>query len=144
MLSSKGDYIISTEKDLLDVDYIHAFLSQAYWSEQIPKDTIAKSIHGSLCFGLLHKDKQIGFARMITDRATFAYLADVFVDEKYRGQGLSKWLIKEIMSYPELQGLRRIMLATRDAHSLYTQFGFSPLTNTERWMQIHNPDVYKK
>jgi N-acetylglutamate synthase-like GNAT family acetyltransferase len=97
-----------------------------------------------MCFGIYADQKQIGFARVITDAASFAYLADVFIDEHYRGQGLSNWLMKVILSHPDLQGLRRFMLGTRDAHGLYKQFGFSPLSSPERWMQIHNPDVYKK
>lgn len=106
-------------------------------------ETVQQSIDNSISFGVFHLGRQIGFARVITDKATFAYVADVFIDEAYRGQGLSKWLMEEIMTHPDLQGLRRMMLATRDAHGLYTQFGFSELTFPERWMQIHNPDIYK-
>lgn len=105
---------------------------------------VEKSIQGSLCFGIYHDENQIGFARVISDMASFAYLADVFVDEIYRGRGLSKWLMEVILSHPDLQGLRRFMLATRDAHGLYKQFGFSQLSLPERWMQIHNPHPYKK
>ena len=96
-----------------------------------------------MCFGLFENDKQIGFARMITDKATFAYLADVFIIEECRGLGLSKWLMEVIMSHPSLQGLRRIMLATKDAHGLYEKFGFTALNNVDRWMQIHDPTIYK-
>jgi GNAT superfamily N-acetyltransferase len=144
MLISKDNYSISTDKSKLDIKMIHDFLSHSYWAENIPVEIVQRSIEGSLCFGVFEGEKQVGFARMITDKATFAYLADVFIIETYRGRGLSKWLMEVIMTYSELQGLRRIMLATRDAHGLYTQFGFSPLTHTDRWMQIHNPDVYKK
>ena len=140
----KDKFIISTEKEKLDIDFIHSFLTRSYWAEGISKEVIKRSIDGSLCFGVFENEKQIGFARMITDKATFAYLADVFIIEEYRGLGLSKWLMEVIMSYPELQSLRRMMLATRDAHSLYEKFGFTQLTNPDRWMQIHNPDVYKK
>ena len=144
MIISKGEYIIRTGSKKLDIDYIHSVLAGSYWAKDIPKETIAKSIHGSLCFGVFHLEKQVGFARMVTDQATFAYLADVFIDEKYRGKGLSKWMMEFIMAHPGMQGLRRIMLATRDAHDLYAKFGFTRLTHTERWMHIHDPDVYKK
>ena len=143
MTVSKEDYSISTDKEKFDIDFIHGFLTHSYWAESISKEIVERSIKGSLCFGVFNQDKQVGFARMITDCATFAYLADVFIDEKYRGNGLSKWLMEVILSHPELQSLRRMMLATRDAHGLYEQYGFTPLTNPERWMQIHNPDVYK-
>ena len=106
-------------------------------------EVVKKCIEGSVCFGIFEGDKQIGFARVITDCASFAYLADVFVDEEFRGKGLGKWLMEVIKGYPDFQGLRRFMLATRDAHGLYEQFGFTQLSFPERWMQIHNPDVYK-
>lgn len=140
----KGEYSISTDKDRLDIDFIHAFLTRSYWAEGIPRDVIEKSVKSSLAFGVYFGDRQVGFARMITDEATFAYLADVFIEEEFRGRGLSKWLMEVIMSYPGLQGLRRIMLATRDAHGLYSHFGFTPITQPERWMQIHDPHIYKK
>lgn len=141
----KKNYIISTDKTRLDIGYIHHYLSiQSYWAENIPLDVLKKAVQGSICFGIYSDDKQIGFARVITDGACFAYLADVFVDSEFRGRGLSKWLMEVIISYPDLQGLRRFLLATRDAHGLYEQFGFSLLSFPERWMHIHNPDVYKK
>ena len=127
----------------MDIDLIHSFLTRSYWAEGIPKEIVLRSIEGALCFGVFENDKQVGFARMITDKATFAYLADVFIIEEYRGLGLSKWLMEVIMSHPDLQGLRRIMLATRDAHELYKKFGFTQLNNVDRWMHIHYPDVYK-
>jgi GNAT superfamily N-acetyltransferase len=132
----------------MDIDFIHAYLTTSYWAAGITKEIVLRSIQGSLCFGVFKKDpgspkKQVGFARMVTDQATFAYLADVFIDEDYRGKGLSKWLMEFILSHPALQGLRRMLLATRDAHGLYAQFGFSELNNPERWMQIHQPDIYK-
>jgi GNAT superfamily N-acetyltransferase len=142
MTSIKGDYTISNNNKKLDIGFIHSYLSTSYWAENIPVDTVTKAINGSLCFGVYHAGKQVGFARMITDKATFAYLADVFIDETHRGLGLSKWLVETILAHPGMQGLRRMMLATRDAHGLYAQFGFTPLTNPERWMHIHNPDVY--
>ncbi len=141
----KDNYTISTDKSLLNVEFIHRYLSnKSYWAENIPHDVVKKSIEGSLCFGIYADKKQIGFARVVTDAASFAYLADVFIDGDYRGRGMSKWLMQVIMAHPDLQGLRRFMLATRDAHGLYEQFGFSLLSSPERWMHIHNPDVYKK
>ena len=140
---TKDRFFISTEMEKFDIDLIHSFLTSSYWAEGISKEIIKRSIEGSLCFGVFENDKQVGFARMITDKATFAYLADVFIIEDYRGLGLSKWLMEVIMSHPELQGLRRIILATRDAHELYKKFGFTPLNNVDRWMHIHNPEIYK-
>lgn len=140
----KENFIISTNKTRLDIAYVHDYLSnQSYWAENISLHVVKKSIEGSLCFGIYSTDRQIGFARVITDLACFAYLADVFVDEKFRGLGLSKWLMIVILNHPDLQGLRSFMLGTRDAHGLYEQFGFSLLTFPERWMQIVNPKVYK-
>ena len=141
---TKDGFIISTEKEKLDIDLIHSFLNRTYWAEGISKEIIGRSIEGSLCFGVFENEKQVGFARMITDKATFAYLADVFIIEEYRGRGLSKWLMEVIMSDPDLQGLRRMILATKDAHGLYKQFGFTPLINVDRWMQILDQDVYKR
>ena len=140
----KDNYRISTDKTRLDIPFIHDFISHSYWAEQIPVDTMRKAIEGSLCFGVYEGDQQVGFARMVTDSATFAYLADVFIDEAYRGRGLSKWLVEVILSHPQLQGLRRILLATKDAHGLYAQFGFTALNMPDRMMQIHNPHVYKQ
>lgn len=141
---TKDDFIITTDKSLIDVNYVHWFLTSSYWAEGIPIETVQRSIDGSLCFSVVYLNHQIGFARVITDEATFAYLADVFIDQNFRGKGLSKWLMEVIMSYPGLQGLRRFMLATRDAHGLYLQFGFQSLDYVDRWMHIRNPDVYKK
>lgn len=144
MTWTKEDFTVSTDKSRIDVTYVHRFLQTSYWAENIPLEVVQRSIQGSLCFAVYQAERQIGFARVITDEATFAYLADVFIDEAYRGKGLIKWLMECILSYPTLQGLRRFMLATRDAHGLYRQFGFSELTFTDRWMHIHWPDVYKK
>lgn len=140
---TKEVFTLSTDKNRLDTGYIHRFLSTSYWAENIPPEVVQRSIEGALCFGVYEGRRQIGFARVITDGATFAYLADVFIDENFRGRGLSKWLLECIMTYPSLQGLRRFMLATKDAHGLYRQFGFTSLTAAERWMQIHQPDIYK-
>lgn len=141
---TRENFIISTDKTRLNIAYIHNYLSiQSYWAENIPLYVVQKSIEGSICFGIYSQDNQIGFARVITDNACFAYLADVFVDAEFRGKGLSKWLLEVILSHPDLQGLRRFLLATRDAHGLYEQFGFSVLSFPEKWMHIHSPDAYK-
>ena len=136
-------YQISTDKSKLDLQVIHEFLFQSYWAKGIPREVVEKSIAGSLCFGLYHNDQQIGFARMVTDSATFAYLGDVFVLEPYRGKGLSKWLMQRIMQHPELQGLRRMILATLDAHGLYKQFGFEELSAPDRLMEKLIPNIYQ-
>lgn len=147
----KIEYLISTEPAWLDLDVIHPFLSEhSYWARGIPRDVVARSIEHSLCFGVYavqnttsNSDRrQIGFARITTDRATFAYLADVFILPEHRGQGLSKRLVEAILAHPDLQGLRRWMLATADAHELYRRFGFTGLSHPERFMQRHNPNVY--
>lgn len=140
----KGVYKISTDPRRIDLEAVHAYLSRAYWSEGVPKEIVAKAIAASLCFALLEGSRQVGFARVVTDRATFAYLCDVYVIEEYRGQGLGKWLIEELLSHPDLQGLRRFVLITRDAHGLYKQFGFGPLNNPGGYMEIVRPDIYKR
>ena len=135
---TENNFIISTDKNKINIEYVHDFLSHSYWSPGVPMETVTKAMNGSLCFGVYDNDKQIGYARMVTDTATFAYLADVFIDENYRGKGLGKWLVKTILAHPELQGLRRIMLATKDAHALYEQVGFTPINNPERYM-VYDP-----
>jgi GNAT superfamily N-acetyltransferase len=140
----KDQYSISTSKEKLDTGFIHRFLSRSYWAENIPLETVQKSIDGAMCFAVYDKDTQIGFARVITDHATFGYLADVFIDENYRGRGLSKWLMEVIMGHPALQGFRSWQLATRDAHGLYARFGFKPLEKPERIMRKEVPGIYKK
>ena len=145
MKREKNGFWITTEESKMDTKYIHHFLStKSYWAEGVPIEIVEKSIRGSVCFGLFRKEQQIGFARAITDKATFAWLADVFVDEQFRGQGLGKWLMEVIVSHEDLQGLRRIMLGTKDAHGLYAQYGFTSLPYPERMMTVHNPDVYRK
>ena len=134
---------ISTDPTRIDLDAVHAYLTRAYWCEGISKDLLVKAIAGSLCFALFDGARQIGFARVVTDRATFAYLCDVYVLEEYAGQGLGKRLMQEVQSHPDLQGLRRFVLVTRDAHGLYKQFGFEPLKNPHSYMEIHHPDIYK-
>jgi GNAT superfamily N-acetyltransferase len=138
-----ADYTITTDKSRLDIEAVHAFLSQSYWSPGVPLEVVRRAVENSTCFGLLHHRDQVGFARVVTDKATFAYLADVYVLEAHRGQGLSKRLVAAVQSHPELQGLRRFLLATRDAHGLYGQFGFRPLSNPGRMTEILNPDAYK-
>ncbi len=142
-IARRGPFFLSTEAALFDVAAIHTFLSeQSYWAPGIPREVVEKSIRNSLCFGLFCDSRQIGFARMVTDRATFAWLADVFVLDAYRGQGLGKWMVENLLKHPDLQGLRRILLGTRDAHGLYSQFGFTPLGDPSRFQEIHRPNVY--
>ncbi|MBC7889377.1 MAG: GNAT family N-acetyltransferase [Ferruginibacter sp.] len=143
MNSNINSFNISTDKTKLNISYIHQFLSQSYWAENIPVEIVQRSIDGSVCFGVYDNGQQVGFARVITDKATFGYLADVFIDESYRGRGLSKWLMETIMGHPDLQGFRNWQLATRDAHGLYAKFGFKPLDNPERIMRKNDPEVYK-
>lgn len=140
---NKGAYQISTDKSLLDFEVIHNFLKTSYWSENIPMEIVRSAAQHSLAFGIYLENHQVGYARIISDFTTFAYLADVFVLESERNKGLSKWLMECVMSIPELQGLRRWSLATRDAHGLYAQFGFSPLKTPESFMEIARPDIYK-
>ena len=131
---------ISTDKNLLNFDVIYKYLDQdSYWSKGIPPGRLKLAIENSLCFGVYFNNEQIGFARVITDKATFAYIADVFILPDFRGKSLSKWLIQTIMNHAELQGLRRWSLATADAHGLYSQFGFTEITRPERWMEIFTP-----
>ncbi len=136
------NYEISTDHDKMDLNAIHAYLTQSYWSKGIPKETMKRAMENSLCFGVFLNSEQVGFARMTTDLATFAYLADVYILEKHRGQGLSKRLMQVIIEHPQLQGLRRIVLATRDAHGLYQKFGFKELANPQTFMELWTPDVY--
>jgi N-acetylglutamate synthase-like GNAT family acetyltransferase len=139
-------YEISADHARLDLDVIHRYLSEeSYWSPGIPREVVSRAIANSLCFGIYEKGgSQVGFARLITDRATYAYLADVFVLPAHRGRGLSKRLMESIIAHPEVQGLRRWMLATRDAHELYARYGFTPIAKPDRLMERHDPDVYTK
>jgi GNAT superfamily N-acetyltransferase len=139
----KGDFVLSTDPALLDLDVIQGFLSASYWAKDIPRETVARSIDNSLCFGVYAKGRQVAFSRIVSDFATYAYLGDVFVIEEYRGHGLGKWMMECIRQHPQLQGLRRWTLLTRDAHRLYSQFGFTPLKAPERYMELHDPDVYQ-
>ena len=136
-------YKIYTNPAKADVAAIHQYLSrESYWAENIPLETVAKSVQNSLCFSLYANENQIGLARLVTDKATFAYLCDVYILETFRGQGLSKWLMECVQNHPDLQGIRRFMLATKDAHGLYEQFGFK-LSEAGRLMEIVNREVYK-
>jgi GNAT superfamily N-acetyltransferase len=166
--SRLGEFLISTDRARLDLDVIHGFLTNCYWAKGIPRDIVARSIEHSLCFGVydgtseqspgLAKDArpfdgaqgrhgapvQVGFARVVSDFATVAYLGDVFILESHRGRGLSKWLMECIMPHPALQNLRRWILLTGDAHGLYARCGFTALNSPERYMELHSPDVYEK
>lgn len=144
---SRDGYRISTDPAALDLEVIHAFLSrESYWARGISRERVERSVRESCCFGLYVEatGALVGFARVITDYATFGYLGDVFVLPEHRGRGLSKWLVEVVLAHPDLQGFRRIMLATRDAHSLYARFGFAPVDRPEMLMQIHRPDVYER
>jgi GNAT superfamily N-acetyltransferase len=142
--SQRKDFLISTDKHRLDRELIHKFLTSCYWAEGIPKETVDRSIENSLCFGLYGNGQQVGFARVISDFATYAYIGDVFVVERFRGEGWGKLLMRSIMQHPDLRGLRRWGLVTRDAHRLYAQFGFQPVKSPERHMEIHDGTVYTR
>jgi GNAT superfamily N-acetyltransferase len=136
-------YQIRTDRALLDVALIHDYLSRdSYWAKQVPRAVVERAIANSLCFGLYEAERQIGFARVVTDAATFGYLADVFIVASHRGRGLGRRLMQAVMAHPDLQGLRRFMLATRDAHGLYAQFGFAAPARPEVLMERHDPDIY--
>ena len=136
--------VVDTDPERLDVGVIHGFLRGSYWAAGIPLEVVQRSIAGSLCFGLYDGDAQVGFARVVTDRATFAYLCDVFVLESRQGQRLGTFLMECLMAHPDLRGLRRFSLATRDAHALYRRFGFGPPRRPESQMEIVDPDVYRR
>jgi GNAT superfamily N-acetyltransferase len=138
----RGDFLISTDRARLDRSVIHDFLKSSYWAPKVPRAIVDRSIDNALCFGVYEASRQVGFARIISDFATFAYLADVFVLESHRGRGLGVWLIETIRNHPNLQNLRRWMLVTRDAHGLYLKFGFTSLSHPERLMEIVDPEVY--
>lgn len=141
-----GDYLLSTDAARLDFAAVHAYLTRSYWSPGISRTLVERAAAHSLCFGLYRLDadaaEQVGYARVVTDRASFGYLADVYVLEPHRGQGLSKWLMQFITAHPQLQTLRRFLLGTRDAHGLYAQFGFGPLANPSRMMEVLRPDAH--
>ncbi len=138
----RGEYLISTDRARLEIEVVHDYLSNSsYWAAGRPLEIVQRSIEHSLPFGLYRGDRQVGFARVITDYATFAWLADVFVLDEFRGQGLGKWLVDVIISHPELQGFRRWVLATKDAHELYRRVGFAELKRPERWMERADPNM---
>lgn len=133
-------FSISTDKNELNIILVHNYLSNdSYWAKGITIEKVTASIENSMAFGVYHQKNQVGFARVITDKATFAYIADVFILPEFRGKGLSKWLMQTITMHPDLQKIRRWMLATADAHSLYSQFGFTQITRPDRWMEIFTP-----
>jgi GNAT superfamily N-acetyltransferase len=137
-------YDISTDQRLLDMDMIHHFLAEeSYWSRGVPRGVVERAVQNSLCFGLYHQGAQVGFGRVVTDKASFALLADLFVLAAHRGKGLSKFLLRAIQAHEELQGLRRWLLLTSDAHALYAQFGFAPLAAPDRFMEVLRADIYK-
>ncbi len=141
----RGDCAISDDPARLDTAAVHAFIAgRSYWAAGIPGGTLERAIANSLCFGLYRGERQIGFARVVTDRATFGYLCDVYVEESERGAGLGEWLVACVLEHPDLQGLRRLSLMTRDAHELYRRFGFRPLPDPARYLEIHRPDAYTR
>ncbi|MGA9509418.1 MAG: GNAT family N-acetyltransferase [Candidatus Sulfotelmatobacter sp.] len=140
----RGEFIISTSRARLSVDVIHGFLTNCYWAKGVPRQVVERSIQHALCFGIYDGEgAQVGFARVISDFATIAYIGDVFVLETHRGRGLGKWLMQCIMQHPALQNLRRWILTTRDAHALYSQVGFTPVKSPEKYMELHRADVYE-
>jgi GNAT superfamily N-acetyltransferase len=140
---TQGGFTITTDPERVDLDAVHGFLRTAYWCEDIPRETVARAVAGSLNFSMWLGGRQVGYARVVTDRTTFAWVCDVFVLESYRGRGLSKWLMRTVVQHPELQGLRRWLLATRDAHGLYRHVGFAPLETPDRWMERSVRDAYR-
>jgi GNAT superfamily N-acetyltransferase len=139
---TRDEFLISTDRRRLDVDCVHGYLRDSYWAAGMPRETLERAIENSLTFGIYHQARQVGFARVITDRATYAYLSDVFVIDAYRGRGLSKWLMECILAHPDLQGLRRFALFTRDAQSLYERYGFAPPRGASTYLERRTPDVY--
>jgi GNAT superfamily N-acetyltransferase len=139
-----GEYEISTDTHRLNVEVIHNFLAEeSYWSPGIPLGIVERAIQNSLCFGVYHHTAQVGFARVVTDKSTFALLADLFILSAHRGKGLSKWLMRCVVGHEDLQGLRRLLLLTSDAHGLYRQFGFQELGNPSRFMEVLRQDIYR-
>jgi GNAT superfamily N-acetyltransferase len=145
MTELRDDLRLSTLADEMDVDAVHAYLAgESYWARGVPREVVARAVQHSLCVGVFDGAAQVAFARAITDRATFAYLADVYVLQAYRGRGISKWMMETFDSHPDLQGLRRWMLMTHDAHGLYARFGFTPLAHPDRAMERTHPGIYAR
>jgi GNAT superfamily N-acetyltransferase len=140
----RGELVLSTDRSRLDVDQIHHLLATTYWADDIPRDVVARAIAGSISFGLYDRGMLVGFARVISDLATYAYLADVFIVEAQRGRGLGDWLVESILLHPQLQGLRRIALITRDAGPLYARHGFAVPTEPSGYMEIVDREVYRR
>lgn len=140
----RDEFEVDTDPARLDLDVVHGYLQRSYWAEGIPRRTVEASVRRSLCFGLYRGGEQIGFARVISDRATFAWLCDVFVLEEWQGRGLGSWLVECVLAHPELQGLRRLLLATRDAHAVYRKLGFESLARPEAYMERRNRDLYRR
>ncbi len=141
----RGEFELSTDPARLDRALVHRFLcEQSYWASGVPRAIVDRAIEHSLCFGVYRDRAQVAFARVVTDRATFAYLADVFVLPEWRNDGLGQWMIAAILAHRELQGLRRFLLATKDAHALYARFGFAPLANPSRFLERFDPDIYAR
>ena len=140
---TSGAYRVTTERKQFDDVAIHAYLTTSYWSPGVPLDVVKRALDHSVCFGLFQGDAQVGLARAVTDRATFAYLADVYVLDDHRGQGLGKFIMTCVLDHPDLKSLRRMMLGTKDAHGLYANYGFTPLKTPARFMERHDPDVYR-
>lgn len=138
-----ADITLTFDAERFDLEAIHGFLTETHWAAGIPHDVVSKATNGSLCIGALVGRKQVGFARLVTDRATFAYLADVYVLPGHRGQGLSRKMLAALLEHPDVQGLRRMLLAARDAHGRYAKFGFTPLADPPRFMELHRPNVYQ-
>ena len=138
-------YLLSSDPARLDLAAVHAYLTRSYWSEGIPADVVARAAAGSLCFGLYAPGgAQVGYARFVTDRTTFAYLCDVYVLEEHRGRGLGRWMVGQALEHPDLAGLRRLVLVTRDAHELYRTLGFRALARPEGYMELHRPQIYRR
>lgn len=138
-------YALSTDKQRLDMDLIHHFLAEeSYWSRGVPRDVVERAVQNSMCFGVYYEGQQVGFGRVVTDHASFALLADLFVLDGHRGRGISKWMLRCITGHEALQGLRRWLLLTSDAHELYAKFGFTPLGNPSRFMEVLRADIYAK
>lgn len=144
MKKKYNEYEMDDQRSRIQLDVVHGLLKNTYWAKEIPYKTVAASVESSLCFGVYREEAQVGFARVVTDQATFAWICDVIIDEKHRGQKISVELMKFILSHPNLQGLRRICLATKDAHGLYEKFGFKVTETPKNWMEIKDSEIYQK